>query len=69
MLEKTVNELRMKLVDLETRSYKGGSGENSFLAKRIQDVSSQHNVIDVSWRKNYKIANVSFPKIHVQIVI
>jgi len=42
MLEKSVNELRMKLVDLETRSYKGGSREGSregnFLAKRIQDV-------------------------------
>jgi hypothetical protein len=38
MLEKSVNDLRMKLVDLETRSYKNGSGAGSFLAKRIQEV-------------------------------
>jgi hypothetical protein len=38
MLEKSVNDLRMRLVDLETRSYKGGKTEGSFLAKRIQEV-------------------------------
>lgn len=64
-----MNDLRMKLVDLETRSYKGGPGEGSFLVKRIQDVKSQYNLIDVSWRKNYKIASVNFPKNPVQIVI
>ena len=40
LLEKSVNDLRMKLVDLETRSYKGGAGDGSFLAKRIQEVST-----------------------------
>jgi len=40
MLEKSVNELRMKLVDLETRSFKGGPREGNFLAKRIRDVSA-----------------------------
>jgi hypothetical protein len=38
MLEKSVNDLRMKLVDLETRSYKGGPREGNSLSKRIQDV-------------------------------
>jgi len=38
MLEKSVNDLRMKLVDLETRSYKSGSGEGNFLVKRIHQV-------------------------------
>jgi hypothetical protein len=42
MLEKAVNDLRMKLVDLETRSYKGDWGEGNFLAKRIQDVHPEY---------------------------
>ena len=50
MLENSVNDLRMKLIDLETRSYKGGAGEGSFLAKRIQDVHTVFGVTDVSWR-------------------
>ena len=33
-----MNDLRMKLVDLETRSYKGGNRESNSLSKRIQDV-------------------------------
>lgn len=34
----------MKLVDLETRSYKGGNRESNSLSKRIQDV--------IAWPKN-----------------
>ena len=45
MLEKSVNDLRMKLVDLETRSYRGGSGEGSFLPKRIREVLTLSNKI------------------------
>lgn len=62
MLEKSVNDLRMKIVDLETRSYKGGKGESNFLAKRIQDV---HHLIlraNSSWRKNCRNANANCPQ-------
>ena len=38
MLEKSMNDLRMKLVDFETRSYEGESGKGAFLAKRIREV-------------------------------
>jgi len=37
-----VNDLRMKLVDLETRSYKGGNRESNSLSKRIQDVRATY---------------------------
>jgi len=42
MLEKYVNDLRMKLVDLETRSFKGDRVEGNFLARRIQDVPTPY---------------------------
>lgn len=37
-----MNDLRMKLVDLETRSYKGGNRESNSLSKRIQDVRATY---------------------------
>ena len=72
MLEKTVNDLRMKLVDLETRTFKGDRLEGNFLARRIQDVHpplSRRNFPDNSWRKNYKIVNKNSPKRDNRIVI
>ena len=53
-----MNELRMKLVDLETRSYKGGSRDGNFLARRIQDVILSRTIrLHFSWRRNYKNEN------------
>ena len=42
-----MNDLRMKLVDLETRSYKGGNRESNSLSKRIQDVITLPNNTDL----------------------
>lgn len=60
MLEKSVNDLRMKLVDLETRSYKNGSGDGSFLAKRMQEVRFLPRYILISsWSESCKIENAN----------
>lgn len=70
MLEKTVNDLRMKLVDLETRSFKGGRVEGNFLARRIQDVLFAGSpFLMISWRKSYKIVNENSPRRGKRIVI
>jgi myosin heavy chain 9/10/11/14 len=62
LLEKSVNDLRMRLVDLETRSHKGGAGEGSFLAKRIQEVLQLlFHIAHGSWRGNCKIVRKRFP--------
>jgi hypothetical protein len=50
-----VNDLRMRLVDLETRSHKGGKVEGSFLAKRIQEVQPSNAMANDSSNENYKI--------------
>ena len=63
MLEKSFNDLRMKLVDLETRSYKSGSGEGNFLVKRIQEVPSCLSIrADCSWNGSSKIGKGNFPE-------
>ena len=41
-LEKSLNEVQVKLVDLETKGYSSASQDIKFLHKRIQEVSSQH---------------------------
>jgi hypothetical protein len=50
----------MRLVDLETRSYKGGTRDSNFLAKRIQEVFPNVICLTSSWRKNYKIVSANF---------
>ncbi len=39
-LEKSLNEVQMKLIDLETKGYSSGSQDIKFLHKRVQDVRS-----------------------------
>ncbi|KAK5991073.1 Myosin type-2 heavy chain 1 [Cladobotryum mycophilum] len=40
-LEKSLNEIQLKLVDLETKGYSSGSQDIKFLHKRIQELESQ----------------------------
>ncbi|KAJ4298768.1 class II myosin [Collariella sp. IMI 366227] len=40
-LEKSLNELQLKLIDLETKGYSTGSQDIKFLHKRIQELESQ----------------------------
>jgi myosin protein heavy chain len=39
-LEKSLNELQLKLIDLETKGYSSASQDIKFLHKRIQEVST-----------------------------
>jgi myosin protein heavy chain len=42
-LEKSLNEIQVRLVDLETKGYSNGSQDIKFLHKRIQEVSTSQN--------------------------
>lgn len=47
-LEKSLSEVQVRLVDLETKGYSSGSQDIKFLHKRIQEVSTSPNVIPLN---------------------